>query len=198
MKRVGVFCGSSSGSRPDYARAAVKLANVLATRGIGLVFGGGRVGLMGRMAEAVAAGGGEVIGVIPEFLIQKELAYEGSTELRSVKTMSERKAVIAELSDGFIALPGGYGTLDELIEMVTWTQLGIHRKPCGLLNTRRYYDGLMAFLDHSVRENFVQSEHRAMLLDEEDPETLIERLTSYEHCETDKTRWILGMEDGSD
>lgn len=169
---------------------------MLATRGIGLVFGGGRVGIMGRIAEAVAAGGGEVIGVIPDFLVEKELAYEGSTELRAVKTMSERKAVIAELSDGFIALPGGYGTLDELIEMVTWTQLGIHRKPCGLLNTCRYYDGLMAFLDHSVRENFVQAEHRAMLLVEEDPETLVDALTCYEHAETDKTRWILDMEDG--
>ncbi len=196
MKRVGVFCGSSSGARPDYTNAAVELANELGARGIGLVYGGGRIGLMGRIAEAVIAGGGEVIGVIPEFLIEKELAYEGVSELRAVHSMSERKAVMAELSDGFIALPGGYGTLDELMEVLTWTQLGIHQKPCGLLNTCRYYDGLMAFVDHTVAENFVQAEHRSMLLVETEPAALLDRLESWTPPAIDKTKWILGLEDG--
>ena len=194
MKRVGVFCGSSSGARPEYTNAAVELANELVERGIGLAYGGGRIGLMGRIAEAVIAGGGEVIGVIPEFLIEKELAYEGVSELRAVHSMSERKAVMAELSDGFIALPGGYGTLDELMEMLTWTQLGIHRKPCGLLNTCGYYDGLMSFVDHTVAENFVQAEHRAMLLVENEPATLLDRLESWQPPAIDKTKWILGLE----
>lgn len=195
MKRVGVFCGSSSGARPEYTNAAVELANELVERGIGLAYGGGRVGLMGRIAEAVIAGGGEVIGVIPEFLIEKELAYEGVSELRAVHSMSERKAVMAELSDGFIALPGGYGTLDELMEVLTWTQLGIHQKPCGLLNTCRYYDGLMAFVDHTVAENFVQAEHRSMLLVETEPAALLDRLESWTPPAIDKTKWILGLED---
>ena len=195
MKRVGVFCGPSSGARPEYTNAAVELANELVERGIGLAYGGGRVGLMGRIAEAVIAGGGEVIGVIPEFLIEKELAYEGVSELRAVHSMSERKAVMAELSDGFIALPGGYGTLDELLEVLTWTQLGIHQKPCGLLNTCRYYDGLMAFVDHTVAENFVQAEHRSMLLVETEPAALLDRLESWTPPAIDKTKWILGLED---
>ena len=195
MKRVGVFCGSSSSARPEYTNAAVELANELVERGIGLAYGGGRVGLMGRIAEAVIAGGGEVIGVIPEFLIEKELAYEGVSELRAVHSMSERKAVMAELSDGFIALPGGYGTLDELMEVLTWTQLGIHQKPCGLLNTCRYYDGLMAFVDHTVAENFVQAEHRSMLLVETEPAALLDRLESWTPPAIDKTKWILGLED---
>ncbi len=195
MKQLGVFCGSSSGARPEYTAAAVELGSVLVERGIGLVYGGGRIGLMGRVAEAVIAGGGEVIGVIPEFLIEKELAYEGVSELRAVDSMSERKAVMAELSDGFIALPGGYGTLDELMEMLTWTQLGIHQKPCGLLNTCRYYDGLIAFVDHTVAENFVQAEHRSMLLVEMEPTALLDQMESWTPPAIDKTKWILGLED---
>lgn len=196
MKRVGVFCGSSSGARPEYAHAAVELANELVKRGIGLVYGGGRIGLMGRIAEAVVSAGGEVIGVIPEFLADKELAFDGATELRTVQSMSERKAVMADIADGFIALPGGYGTLDELIEMITWTQLGLHQKPCGLLNTCGYYDGLITFIDHNVAERFVQPEHRSMLLVEDDAKALVERLRSYASPRADKTAWILGMEDG--
>ena len=195
MKRIGVFCGSSSGARPDYKNAAAELASELVKRGIGLVYGGGRIGLMGRIAEAVIAGGGEVIGVIPEFLIEKELAYEGVSELRAVQSMSERKAVMAELSDAFVALPGGYGTLDELVEMLSWTQLGIHHKPCGLLNTRDYYDALLDFFDRSVSENFLQPEHRSMLLVETDPATLLDRLESWTPPAIDKTKWILGLED---
>lgn len=179
MKHIGVFCGSSSGARPDYANAAVELANELVKRGVGLVYGGGRIGLMGRIAEAVIAGGGDVIGVIPEFLIEKELAHEGVTELRPVQSMSERKAIMAELSDAFIALPGGYGTLDELIEMLTWTQLNLHQKPCGFLNTHNYYQELLAFFDRSVAENFLQPEHRSMLLVEKEPSSLLDRLESW-------------------
>lgn len=197
VKRIGVFCGSSAGARADYTVAAVELANVLADRGIGLVYGGGRVGLMGRIAEAVSARGGEVIGVIPDFLRDQELAYDGVTELRRVASMSERKAVIAERSDAFVALPGGYGTLDELIEMVTWTQLGLHQKPCGLLNTCGFYDRLTAFLDHTVAENFVQQEHRAMLIVEESPSAIVDRLASYQHPSVDKTKWITDLEDGT-
>jgi len=195
MKRIGVFCGSSSGERPDYTRAAVELANELVKRGVALVYGGGRIGLMGRIAEAVIAGGGEVIGVIPKFLIDKELAYEAVSEIRAVQSMSERKALMAELSDGFIALPGGYGTLDELVEMLTWTQLHLHHKPCGLLNTCDYYDALLDFFDCGVAENFLQPEHRSMLLVDKDPATLLDRLESWTPPAIDKTKWILGLED---
>lgn len=195
MNRIAVFCGSSPGARPEYASAASELARALVHRGISLVYGGGRVGLMGRLAEAVIAEGGRVIGVIPKFLVDRELAYEGATELRAVDTMSERKAVMAELSDAFVALPGGYGTLDELIEMLTWTQLDIHRKPCGLVNTCGYYDALMAFVDHAIAEGFLHEAHRSMLLVEEQPAALLERLESYENPTVDKTRWILGAAD---
>lgn len=195
MKRIGVFCGSSSGARPDYTKAAVELGSVLVERGIGLVYGGGRVGLMGRIAEAVVAEGGQVIGVIPEALSDKELAFEELSDLRVVGSMSERKAVMAELSDGFIALPGGYGTLDELIEMLTWTQLRLHQKPCGVLNTYNYYEDLLTFFDRGVAENFLQPEHRSMLLVETEPAPLLDRLESWAPPAIDKTKWILGLED---
>jgi uncharacterized protein (TIGR00730 family) len=195
LKRVGVFCGSSSGARPDYTHAAVELGAALVERGIGLVYGGGRIGLMGRIAESVVSAGGEVIGVIPEALSGKELAFEELADLRVVASMSERKAVMAELSDGFVALPGGYGTLDELVEMLTWTQLRIHNKPCGLLNTQHYYDGLLGFFDRSVSDNFLQREHRSMLLVETEPATLLDRLESWTPPVIDKTKWILGLED---
>lgn len=194
MKRIGVFCGSSSGARADYSRAAVELGNVLVRRNLALVYGGGRIGLMGRIAESVIAAGGDVTGVIPKFLLDKELAFRAATELRTVATMSERKALIAELSDAFVALPGGYGTIDELVEMLTWTQLGLHDKPCGLLNTCGYYDPLLAWIGKSVEEGFLQEEHRAMLVVEEDPEELVERLQAYRHLKIDKTRWILDLE----
>ena len=195
MKHVGVFCGSSSGARPEYTAAAVELGSVLVERGVGLVYGGGRIGLMGRIAESVVSAGGEVIGVIPEALSDKELAFEELSDLRVVGSMSERKAVMAELSDGFIALPGGYGTLDELIEMLTWTQLRLQQKPCGILNTHDYYEDLLTFFDRSVAENFLQPEHRSMLLVETEPAALVDRLESWTPPAIDKTKWILGLED---
>ena len=145
MKRLCVFAGSSAGTRREYQAAAVDLGRVLATRGIGLVYGGARVGLMGAVADAVLAGGGEVIGVIPRALVEKEVAHSGLTDLRIVTSMHERKALMADLSDAFIALPGGWGTLDEMFEILTWAQLGLHRKPCGLLNVQGYFDGCCRF-----------------------------------------------------
>ena len=195
MKRLGVFCGSSSGARPDYADAAIALAEELVTRDIGLVYGGGRVGLMGRIAETVVARGGEVIGVIPTFLADQELAFESGAELHAVESMSERKAVIADLSDGFIALAGGYGTIDELVEMLTWTQLHLHEKPCGLLNTLDYYEDLLAFFDRSVADGFLQPEHRSMLLVEKKPAALVDRMQAWSPPSIDKARWIRGLED---
>jgi uncharacterized protein (TIGR00730 family) len=147
MKRICVFAGSSAGVRPEYLRAAADLGTVLAARGIELVYGGARVGMMGAVAGAVLAGGGRVTGVIPQALVEKEVAHDGLTELRVVTSMHQRKALMADLSDAFIALPGGWGTLDEMFEILTWAQLGLHRKPCGLLNVSGYFDRLLAFLD---------------------------------------------------
>lgn len=191
-----MFCGSSPGARPDYADAAVELAIELVRRDIALVYGGGRIGLMGRIAHAVISHGGEVIGVIPKFLVDQELAFEAASELREVHSMSERKAVMAELSDAFVALPGGFGTIDELVEMLTWTQLHLHEKPCGLLNTLDYFDDLLAFFDRSVAEAFLQPEHRAMLLVEKESATLVDRLQAWSPPTVDKTRWIRGLGDG--
>ena len=154
MKRVCVFCGSSTGARPSYARTAVKLGKILAKRQIGLVYGGGNVGLMGLIADSVLEHGGDVIGVIPRFLVHKEVAHQHLKDLRIVESMHERKALMADLSDGFIALPGGYGTLEEFCEIVTWAQLQLHPKPCGLLNVEGFYDSLLQFLDHAVAEQF--------------------------------------------
>jgi uncharacterized protein (TIGR00730 family) len=180
MRRVCVFSGSSSGVRPEYRRAAEALGQTLAARRIGLVYGGAQVGLMGAVADAALAAGGEVIGVIPEALVAKEIAHPGLTELRVVASMHQRKALMADLADAFIALPGGWGTLEEFFEVLTWAQLGLHRKPCALLNVAGYYDGVAAFLDHAVEERFVRAEHRAMLIVEADPETLVERLRSFD------------------
>ncbi len=176
MKRICVFCGSSPGCHPAYRAAAEELGRLLAGRGIGLVYGGASVGLMGAVADAVLAAGGEAIGVIPELLVAKELAHPGLTELRIVASMHERKALMAELADGFVALPGGLGTMEELCEVLTWNQLGIMAKPCGLMNTLGYYDTLAAFLDHAVAQRFVKEEQRRAVLLEEEPERLLERL----------------------
>jgi uncharacterized protein (TIGR00730 family) len=178
MRRICVFCGSSSGARPEYAAAARAVGEGLAARGIGLVYGGGRVGLMGELAESALRAGGSVIGVIPQTLAAREVAHEGLTELRVVPSMHARKALMAELSDAFVALPGGLGTLEELCEVLTWAQLGIHAKPCGILNVDRYFDPLLALLDHAAREGFVKREHRAILIDEVDPGRLIQRISS--------------------
>jgi len=179
MRRVCVFCGSSQGARACYADAARALGTVLARGQIGLVYGGGRVGLMGVLADTVLAAGGEVVGVIPEAMVPKELAHEGLTVLHIVGSMHERKACMAELADAFVALPGGYGTFEEFCEIVTWAQLGLHRKPCGLLNVDGYYDRLLALFDHAVAEQFVRPAHRSLVLEERDPERLLLRLAAY-------------------
>jgi hypothetical protein len=180
VRKVCVFCGSSPGARPTYADAADELAGLLVEQGLGLVYGGTSVGLMGRLADAVLERGGEVTGVIPLELVDREIAHPGLSDLRVVDSMHERKALMAELSDAFVALPGGLGTLEELFEIYTWAQLGLHRKPCALLNVASYYDGVADFLDHAVRERFVRSEHRALLITEENPRRLLERLRSFD------------------
>ncbi|MDA0182975.1 TIGR00730 family Rossman fold protein [Solirubrobacter phytolaccae] len=173
MKSVCVYCGSSLGNDPAYAEAATQLATVLATRGIRVVYGGASVGLMGLVADTALAAGGEVAGVIPQVLVDKEIAHPGLTELHTVGSMHERKALMAELSDAFIALPGGIGTLEELIEVYTWSYLGIHDKPFGLVNTNGYYDGFTAFLDHASAAGFLKPESRAKLTVSPDGPTLL-------------------------
>lgn len=179
MKRLCVFTGSSPGARPEYARAAREMAGAIVERNLALVYGGSRQGLMGILAEAVLGIGGEVIGVIPEGLFPKETPHLGLTELHTVQSMHERKQVMADLSDGFIAMPGGVGTLEELTEIYTWSQLGLHRKPCGLLNVEGYYDGLTRFLDHAVHEGFLKPIQRDTLMVHEDPRALLDEFASY-------------------
>jgi uncharacterized protein (TIGR00730 family) len=186
--RLCIFCGSSPGARPEYAAATIELANLLAGRGIGIVYGGASVGLMGLLADTAMAAGGEVVGVIPRALERREIARVDLTELHVVGSMHERKALMAELSEGFIALPGGSGTLEELFEVFTWSQLGLHRKPCSLFNVAGYYDGLAAFLDHAVQERFMRPEHRAMLLCERSPEAVLDALEAFDPPVVDK--WI--------
>jgi len=178
-KNICVFCGSSVGARPAYVEAARELGRTLAGRRLGIVFGGGKVGLMGVLADAVLAAGGEAIGVIPEALVAREIAHNGLTELRVVHSMHERKTLMADLADAFIALPGGYGTLEEFFEAVTWTQLGIHRKPCGLLNVDGYYDALLALLDRAVSDGFIREANRSLVLDAADVPTLLEKLETF-------------------
>jgi len=187
-KRICVFCGSSSGARSSSAAAATSLATHLAARKISIVFGGGRAGLMGALADAALAAGGDVIGVIPQALVEKEVAHAGLADLRVVGSMHERKALMAELSDAFIALPGGFGTLEEFCEVLTWTQLGLQRKPCGILNVEGYYDQLLTLFDRAVTEQFLKPVHRQMVISDNDPESLVRRLLEYEAPQTDK--WI--------
>src|ERR1051325_4031297 len=177
--RVCVYCGSAVGNDAAFVHEARALGKLLAAEGMELVYGGGRVGLMGVLADAALAGGGRVIGVIPRALVQREIAHRGLTDLRVVETMHERKALMAELADGFLALPGGAGTLEELFEAWTWGQLGLHAKPCGLLNIRGYYDALLAFLDRATAEGFVAPRHRAMLVMESDARQLLDRFRQY-------------------
>lgn len=177
--RYCVFCGSSSGVRPEYKEAAEQLGRLLAARNIGLVYGGASVGLMGALADAVLAAGGEAIGVMPQFLVDHEIAHRGLSELRITHSMHQRKALMAELSDGFIAMPGGIGTLEEIFEIWTWAQLGHHHKPCALLNTAGFYDGLSAFLDTQVSEGFLRAPHRGTLLCQAQPEFLLDAMQSY-------------------
>jgi uncharacterized protein (TIGR00730 family) len=174
VRRLCVFSGSSPGAHHDYALAAQELGRALADQGIALVYGGASVGLMGTLADAVLDAGGEALGVIPQALVDREIAHPGLSDLRIVGSMHERKALMADLSDGFVALPGGMGTLDELFEVYTWTQLGLHSKPLGLLDVRAYYVKLAAFLDHAVAERFLSVEHREMLVVEQRAEALLE------------------------
>ena len=176
MKTIAVYCGASHGANPLYADAARELARALVEHNIGLVYGGGKVGLMGVIADEVLRLGGEATGVIPKALVEREVGHAGLTRLVVVKDMHERKAMMSDLSEGVIAMPGGMGTLEELFEMVTWAQLGIHAKPVGLLNANRFYDGLKAFVRHQCEEGFVRPEHEGLMLVEEDPVALIRRL----------------------
>jgi len=189
MRRICVFCGSAEGARPAYRDAARALGRELATRGLGLVYGGGSVGLMGVLADTVLAEGGEVIGVIPGPLATRELAHTGLTELRVVGSMHERKATMARLSDGFVALPGGLGTLEETLEVLTWTQLGIHRKPVGVLNVEGYWDGLERMLGHAIREGFVRAEYAALLLVGRSAPELLDRFAAW-HAPAVPRAWL--------
>jgi len=177
--RICVFTGSRAGTRSEYAAAARRLGNLLVERGYGLVYGGGNVGLMSEIADAVLDRRGQVIGVIPELLVDKELAHRGLTELRIVKSMHERKAVMAELSDGFVGLPGGIGTMEEFFEVLSWAQLGLHEKPCGLLDFGGYYQRIIQFLDHAVEEGFLKAEHRSLLIVEETPDRMLDRFEAF-------------------
>ena len=188
ISRVCVFCGTEHGARTDFRDAARDLGALFADEEITLVYGGGRVGLMGVLADAVLERGGDVIGVIPRALDTKELAHAGLTEMHVVDSMHERKAMMADLADGFIALPGGLGTFEEFFEILTWAQLGIHRKPCGLLNVAGYFDKLIALLDHSVEEGFVRPEHRKLVLVEHDRRRLLEQMRCYRAPVKD--RWV--------
>jgi uncharacterized protein (TIGR00730 family) len=180
ISSVCVYCGSSPGRQPAYLNAARALATALVGRGIRLVYGGARVGVMGALADAALAAGGNVTGVIPRALAGKEIAHDGLSELIVTESMHERKLLMAERSDACIALPGGIGTLEELFEAWTWTQLGFHRKPCGLLNVAAYYDALIQFVEHSVAEGYMKPVHRDILLVDVNPETLLDRLAAYE------------------
>jgi hypothetical protein len=188
LRRVCVFCGSNPGTREAYAEAARSLGALLAERGLALVYGGGHVGLMGAVADAVLAAGGHAIGVIPHALVAREVAHGGLSELHVVGTMHERKALMYDLADAFVALPGGYGTLDEFCEVLTWSQLGIIPKPCGLLNVEGYFDPLLALFDQAVREGFVPPRHRALALEDTDAGRLLDRFAAFEPPATSK--WI--------
>jgi uncharacterized protein (TIGR00730 family) len=189
VKAACIFCGSSPGARPQYTEATEDLGGLLVERGITLVYGGASLGLMGRLADTVLSEGGEAVGVMPHALVEREIAHLGLTDLHVVDSMHERKALMAELSDAFVALPGGLGTLDELLEIYTWGQLGLHSKPCGLLNVEGYYDGLVGFLDHAVRERFVREAHRDMLIVEEQPAAMLGRLQGFDPAAV-TPKWI--------
>ena len=188
LRRVCVFCGSSSGTRQEFGAAARRLAAELVARGITLVYGGGRVGLMGLLADSVLDGGGQVIGVIPRAMVDREIAHERLTELHVVESMHQRKAMMADLSDAFIALPGGFGTFEEFCEAVTWTQLGLHDKPCGLLNVAAFYDPLLALFDRAVADGLLKPQNRRIVVAETDPAALLEILTR--PAEAPEPKWL--------
>jgi hypothetical protein len=183
LRSICVFCGASAGRDPRYAEAATAVGATLAERGIGLVYGGGRLGLMGAVADAALAAGGRVTGVIPAGLVDRELAHRGVTELRVVTTLHERKAVMAELSDGFLALPGGLGTLEELAEVLSWAQLGLHAKPIGAFDVGGFFGPLVGHLDHATAEGFISERHRGLLVVDDDLDRLLERLAAWSPLE---------------
>jgi uncharacterized protein (TIGR00730 family) len=189
MQWVCVFCGSKTGNRPTYSQAARQLGAVLVRRGLGLVYGAGHIGLMGVLADAVLQAGGEAVGVIPQALVDRELAHSGLTQMHIVGSMHERKARMADLSDAFIALPGAYGTADEFFEILTWAQLGLHAKPIGLLNVEGFFNPLLAWLDQAVREGFLRESHRGMLMIGDDPEQMLDRLIAA-RPEPVEPKWI--------
>ena len=192
MRNICVFCGSQSGTDLRYRRAAIELGGLLAQRGHGLVYGGGHVGLMGIIADAVMQAGGTVTGVIPKPMTERELAHKTVTKLYVVSSMHERKALMASLSDSFIALPGGFGTLEELFEVIAWAQLGIHRKPIGLLNVGGFFDALISFVDYMVVEGFVKSKYRGLFVTAEQPADLLDALQKHQLPPT--RRWLTEKE----
>ena len=193
LRRVCVFCGSSVGFHHEYRATAEQLAEELIARRIGLVFGGGKIGLMGVLANAVLERGGEVIGIIPEALALREVAHHGLTDLRVVGSMHERKALMADLSDAFVAMPGGFGTIEEFCEVITWTQLGFHRKRCGLLNVRGFFDPLLALFDRAVADGFLKPQNREIVLADRDPAVLVDRLSA--PIESPEPKWIRNTEE---
>jgi len=188
MKRICVFCGSSAGSQPEYRACAEQLGVELTRRKIGLVYGGGNVGLMGAIADSVLEAGGEAIGVIPEHLMTREIGHKRLTKLHIVHSMHERKALMADLSDAFIALPGGFGTLEEFCEVLTWSQLGLHVKPCGIVNALGYYTPLLAMLDHAVHERFLKPQNRALVLARDTPSELLQAFEDWRPVHVEK--WL--------
>lgn len=188
MKRICVFCGSSAGSQPQYRACAEQLGAELTRRNIGLVYGGGNVGLMGAIADAVLKAGGEAIGVIPENLMTREIGHKQLTKLHIVRSMHERKALMSDLSDAFIALPGGFGTLEEFCEVLTWSQLGLHAKPCGIVNVLGYYTPLLTMLDHAVAQQFLKPQNRALVLARDTPQELLQALEDWRPVHVEK--WL--------
>ncbi len=191
IKSLCVYCGSSPGAKPDYIALAEKLAQTMAEQNLGLVYGGAHVGIMGAVADRLMSLGGKAVGVIPEALVEMEVAHQGLTELHIVADMHERKATMAKLSDGFISLPGGLGTLEEMFEMLTWSQLGLHGKPCGVLNVAGFYNDLLRFLDNACAEAFMLPHHRELLIDSTDPKDLIARMKEYVPEVKSKLDWQL-------
>lgn len=189
MKRICVFCGSSPGSEPEYAEMAVLLGKELAKNNIQLVYGGGSVGMMGILADSVVKSGGEVTGIITKQLFKMEVAFTELTDLRVVDSMHERKAMMADLADGFIALPGGFGTMDEMFEILTWAQLKIHQKPCGFLNVNGYYNKLIDFIDHMISQNFINKACKELVLKDEHPAGLLKKFADYKPLSLDKGEW---------
>ena len=188
MRRICVFCGSSPGGRSEYRKAAEELGMYLACKKIGIVYGGGNIGLMGAMADAALASGGEVIGVIPEHLMAREVGHKGLTKMHVVKSMHERKALMSDLADGFLALPGGFGTFEEFCEVLTWSQLGLHQKPCGLLNVNGYYRPLLDMFNHAVEERFLKPENRRIVIADNGIPGIIEAMSSWRPVPVEK--WL--------